>query len=57
MNRDEYKQVVKDAINEWLDKQFALLGKWALGSIGAAALALLAYLLLVKFGWTPPGVQ
>lgn len=50
----ERKRIVKEAISEWLDAKFAVLGRWSLGGIAAAALALLAYLLMVKAGWSPP---
>lgn len=35
---DEEKQIVKDALKEWLDEKFATFGKWSLASILAAAL-------------------
>ena len=45
------KEVVKEAIQEWLDKQFAVFGKWALGSIFAAIVAGFAYVWLLSQGW------
>jgi len=45
------KELIKEAISEWLDKQFATLGKWTLGGICSAALAVLVYLLLTSQGW------
>jgi hypothetical protein len=54
MSEDDRKRIVKEAINEWLDERLAVFGKWSLTGICAAALALLAYLLLVKAGWKPP---
>lgn len=50
--RDEVgKRIVKEAIKEWLDDQFATFGKWSAISIGAATLGLLAYFLLTSSGW------
>jgi len=57
MNPEDYKKAVKEALREWLDEKYALLGKWAVRSFIASLLALIAYLILVKSGWTPPGVQ
>lgn len=33
------KEIFKQAIEEWLDKQFAKFGKWSLTAMFAAALA------------------
>lgn len=48
---DAQKELVKEAISEWLDKQFATLGKWTLAGICSAGLAGLAYLMLLSQGW------
>lgn len=50
----ERKRIVKEAIGEWLDGKFAAFGRWSMAGIAAAALALLAYFLMVKAGWSPP---
>lgn len=41
--RDEGKQVVKEALKEWLDEKFASFGKWSLGAIAASALVAVVY--------------
>jgi hypothetical protein len=51
IDKDVQKEVIKEAISEWLDKQFATLGKWTLGGICSAGLAGLAYWLLINNGW------
>lgn len=51
MSDAETKAALKEALKEWLDDRFATFGKWSLGSIAAAALGLLAYLLLSMNGW------
>lgn len=48
------KAAVKEAIKEWLDEQFAKLGKWTLGSLAALGLAALVYLILWANGWRQP---
>jgi hypothetical protein len=52
MDKDELKEVTKQAIKEWLDEMFAAFGKWSLAAIGASALATWAYLALKANGWT-----
>lgn len=45
------KELIKEAISEWLDKQFATFGKWTLGGIASAAVAALGYFVLTSQGW------
>lgn len=45
------KEVVKEALEEWLDKKFAQFGKWTLGGLCALAFAGLVYLALAGQGW------
>lgn len=45
------KEVIKEALEEWLDKKFAQFGRWSLGAILALALAGCVYLALVGQGW------
>lgn len=45
------KEAVKEALKEWLDEQFARVGKWTVHGIIAAALAALVYFILVHNGW------
>jgi hypothetical protein len=43
LDKDEQKAVVKEALSEWLDKQFATLGKWTFAGVGSVAVAGLLY--------------
>lgn len=45
------KEAVKEALKEWLDEQFARVGKWTVHGILAVALAALVYFILVHNGW------
>ena len=54
MAEDDVKSALKEALKEWLDDKFATFGKWALGSLGAAALAAVVYFILTLKGWHPP---
>ena len=51
IDKNERKEIVKEAINEWLDKQFATIGKWTLGGLVSAILAALLYFTLTNSGW------
>lgn len=45
------KEVVKEALKEWLDEKFILVGKWTVNGVLAAALAALVYAILIHQGW------
>lgn len=52
LTKEEVKEVMKEALREWLDDKFADFGKWSLVGVGASTLALLAYFILISNGWT-----
>jgi hypothetical protein len=43
LTKDEAKAAMKEALNEWLDKQWAQFGKWTAGGLMSMAIAGLAY--------------
>ena len=45
------KEVIKEALQEWLDKQFASFGKWTAMGLLALAFAGCVYLGLMSQGW------
>lgn len=45
------KEIVKEALQEWLDKQFAAFGKWTLAGLISTALAGAVYLWFAAHGW------
>jgi hypothetical protein len=49
--KEIHKEAIKEAISEWLDKQFITLGKWTLKGIAAMGLAVLVYLWAAAHGW------
>lgn len=51
MSDEDTKEILKEAIREWLDDQFATFGKWSLGALVSSALVAIAYLILVMDGW------
>ena len=47
------KNVMKEAVNEWLEEKFAQVGKWTLSGLAALALALFVYTLIDYAHWRP----
>jgi hypothetical protein len=45
--------VLKEALKEWLDEEFATLGKWTLSGIAALVLAILLWVMINIIGWKP----
>ena len=41
--KELHKAAFKEAISEWLDKQFATVGKWTLRGITSVALGMVLY--------------
>jgi len=48
------KEIIKEALKEWLDEQFAKLGRWTLTGIAAAGFFVVMYLWLSLHGWRGP---
>jgi hypothetical protein len=42
LDRDEKKQIVKDALKEWLEEKYGVFTKWALRTIAATVFGILA---------------
>lgn len=51
LDRDEQKEIVKEAIREWLDEKYTDFGKWTLHGLMAACLGALAYFLAIHGGF------
>ena len=51
-DRELQKAALKEALKEWLDDQFAALGKWTFGGLMAAGFAGAVYLALRGQGWS-----
>lgn len=51
MDRDEFKQVTKEALKEWLDEKYAEFGKWSFRAIVAAVFTALTYFIMQMNGW------
>jgi hypothetical protein len=48
-NDDRNKAIMKEAIDEWLDKQFAKFGKWTVFGISSALFV--GFIKMVLAGW------
>lgn len=46
------KEIVKEALKEWLDDQFTKFGKWSFGAVCSAVLFLVVYA-AIQNGWRP----
>jgi hypothetical protein len=51
---DEQKRLLKEAIDEWLDKKFAQFGLVSFRFVAALIFGALVYYALTTKGWTPP---
>lgn len=54
VEREYDKEVIKEALHEWLDDKYAQFGRWSLTGIAAAALFVIAWLVLTSHGWRAP---
>ena len=52
MSKGDQKEVIKEALKEWLDEKYAIFGRWTLRSLLALLLAAVTYLAF-KTGWRP----
>lgn len=50
-SRDERKDIIKEALSEWIDKKFSELGWWSFKGIIALIFAGAIYLWLTTNGW------
>jgi hypothetical protein len=48
------KEAVKEALKEWLDEKFLMVGKYTVNGIIAAGLVGLVYFILTNQGWKEP---
>lgn len=51
LSKEEWKQIVKEALQEWLDKQFAAFGKYSMAAVVSLAMVASAYIWLQNNGW------
>ena len=49
--KELHKEAIKEAINEWLDKQFIIFGKWSIRGILSIGLSIMLYSYAAAHGW------
>lgn len=49
--RDDQKEIVKEALKEWLDEKWATFGKWTAKGLATMAFSALVYWWLSTHGW------
>lgn len=51
LSKEEAKDVVKEALHEWLEEKYAAFGRWSLHGFLALLVAAGAYFILAANGW------
>lgn len=51
LTRDEQKRIMKEALKEWLNEQFAAFGKFALSTIVVLAFTFLVWVYFASHGF------
>lgn len=51
ISETDVKAALKEALKEWLDEKFAILGKWSAGAFLAAVISALAYFIIQANGF------
>ena len=51
LTHEEFKNAVKEAIKEWIDERYRVLGRWTFGTFMAALFGALVYFTLTGHGW------
>lgn len=54
MDKNDLKEVTKEAIKEWLDDRFAQFGRYTATALSAAIFAAFIYFILKMNGWQHP---
>lgn len=51
MTDPQMKEIVKEAIKEWMDERFSAFGKWTIATAGVVLFGWAIYGLLLLNGW------
>ena len=49
--KELYKQAIKEAADEWLQKQYATFGKWTIRGMLSALSVIVLYVYAAAHGW------
>ena len=50
--KELHKEAIKEAIQEWLDKQYSVVGRWTVKGFRAMFVVAVVYLWAAAHGWT-----
>lgn len=50
-DEEQFKRILKEVVNEWLQDKFAQFGRWSFYGLMASALVAVVYLILWTNGW------
>lgn len=53
LNKEEQKAMIKEALQEWMEKKYADVGRWSMRGIFIMAIGTLVYIWLGSHGWKP----
>ena len=51
LSKEESKEVIKEALHEWLDEKYAAFGRWSFHGFIALMIAAGCYFVLAANGW------
>jgi hypothetical protein len=49
--KELHKEAIKEAIQEWLDKQFITVGRWTIKGFAAMGLVSMLWIYAMAHGW------
>lgn len=52
LDEDRVKEALKEGLKEWLDEQYARVGRWTVGAFLTMLFSTLVWLILYKNGFT-----
>lgn len=51
LNTEERKEIVKEAIREWMEEKYKEIGKWTVRAFFVGLFGALVYFMLIVNGW------
>ena len=50
--KELHKEAIKEAISEWMDKQYSIVGQWTIRGFRTMLVVAVVYLWAAAHGWT-----
>lgn len=54
MSSQDEKEILKEALQEWMDGKFASFGRWSFYTLATLAFGAVIYFILITNGWKAP---